>query len=425
MLRVLWFACQPLPAFAEDLGLPIPVRGGWMSSLADGICKGEGVELAVATAMPVSRSTKVKSRGVTNYAIAAQTAGGGERAHDPERALIARCTEVFEDFAPDLVHVHGTEYFYGLLTARGHLRVPALVSIQGLISECRKFYFGGLSLADVRRCQSVPGFIRGSGLVRDSHRWSKRAGSMEPEILAGHRHFTGRTLWDRAHVRAVNPGAAYYHCDDIIRDEFFQAQPWTIRDRVRHSIFAASASYPLKGFHWLLRAGGVLLRDFPDLTIRVADWGGRRTRYRSYTNYLLDLAEEVGLRGRVTPLGEIGPARMAEEFRTAHCFVAPSLVENGCNALHEAMIIGTPAVVSLAGGMTSMVEDRHTALGCPPSDDATMAECIRMIFSNDELAGRMSAAGREVARPRHASDRNTRTMVAIYRDVLAAETGVT
>jgi glycosyltransferase involved in cell wall biosynthesis len=418
-LRALWFTNVPLPEAVSAIGRRPSPRGGWIPALAVAAHSSGKVEVHLASVVGnAPGSETVSPDGVTQHWIE-EPADPRELTLRPGPRLMGQCREIFDRVSPDLVHVHGSEYFFGLLTAEGLLPGPSVLSLQGLVSECAKFYLGGMGLREILRCQSLYGLLRGFGLLHDVRRWEERAREMEGRVLAGQKNFIGRTLWDRAHSRAANPTARYFHCHEVIREPFF-ARKWS-RDRCTpFSIFAATASYPLKGFHWLLRAVAMVRRDHPEVRIRVADDRLRRTRWKSYSNFVLDLAAELGLGDRVDWVGSLGPEEMAAEFERAHCFATASLVENESNSLHEAMIVGTPAVASLAGGMPSGFTDRVDTLGFPPSDEAALAECIRMIFSDDGLARSLSEAARATARGRHASREVAGRLVGIYREILEA-----
>ena len=176
----------------------------------------------------------------------------------------------------------------------------------------------------------------------------------------------------------------------------------------------------MKGFHWLLRAVALLKEQFPQVRVKLADnvvQDGADAN--GYDRYLWSLIRSLQLERHVIMLGPLDSAGMARELSRAHVYVTPSLVENRCNSLAEAMLVGTPAVVSLAGGMISTVKDRATALCFPLGDYAMLAECVRMLFTDDELAARLAAKAREVAVSRHDYAVVGRKLLQIYAAVIA------
>ena len=56
-----------------------------------------------------------------------------------DRVLRTYC-DLVGQWKPDLIHFHGTESAYGLLTARKMVACPALISLQGLMGPYSEWY---------------------------------------------------------------------------------------------------------------------------------------------------------------------------------------------------------------------------------------------------------------------------------------------
>jgi glycosyltransferase involved in cell wall biosynthesis len=263
-MKVLWLTNILMPDLAIALGKTPSSCGGWTVALADALVKSKQVELGIATNIPGVVWRKDKIHGVQYYAIPMPKGKVDRRRLPP--SLIRDYQHVMEDFQPDVIHIHGTEYFHGLLTGRGYLKCPTAISIQGIIDVCQKHYWGNISLGKLLTTRTLRDWVRMDGLIEQKIKWLKRA-RWEREIFAANTAFIGRTLWDRAHTRRLNPKSQYYHCDELIRQPFYDAQ-WDISKIKRHSIFASSASYPIKGFHVLVKAVALLRNEFPDITVR-------------------------------------------------------------------------------------------------------------------------------------------------------------
>jgi glycosyltransferase involved in cell wall biosynthesis len=129
----------------------------------------------------------------------------------------------------------------------------------------------------------------------------------------------------------------------------------------------------------------------------------------------------LGLEAHVVPLGELDAEAVVAQLTQAHVFAFPSFADNSPNSLAEAMLVGVPIVASFAGGIPSMVKDGETALCFPMGDEVMLAECMRMIFSDADLAASLGRKAREVARQRHDPKRIAQRMLEIYRAALATE----
>ncbi|MBN1126164.1 MAG: glycosyltransferase family 4 protein [Sedimentisphaerales bacterium] len=423
-MKVLWLTNMLMPAHAHAVGLVPSPRGGWMPSLAEALVEDGQVELGVATNIFDRREENMMIKGMRYYTIPCSKSSirGG---HMPV-SLIQAYQNAVKDFSPDVIHIHGTENFQGLLTARGHINCPTVISIQGILDVVRRYYWGGMSLFEILTTRTLRDWVRMDGLIEQQLRVTKRA-VFEREVFARNSAFIGRTIWDQAHTRRLNPNARYYHCDEMIRRPFFNGQ-WNIGKIKRHSIFASSASYPLKGFHVLIKAVALLHKEFPDITLRspLANLypklsGVKRfwkyCRVGGYARYLNGLIRAERLENNIVPLPILDAQGMTNELVKAHVFVLPSLIENSPNSLAEAMLVSTPSVASFVGGVPSMVRDGETGLFFPPGDEAILAEQIRRVFLDDQLALELSSKAHDVARRRYCRKKIVTDMIDIYNTV--------
>ncbi len=414
-MRVLWLTNHILPEHAEALGrIPSPV-GGWMPALTDALLETGQVDLGIATNVPGQAWSQKLINGKTYFSIPFRKPNYSKL----PGALVEGYQRAIDAFKPDIIHIHGTEYFHGLLTGRKHIECPTVISIQGLIDVYKEHYWGGMSCKDLIGSRTLRDWIRFDGLIEQKTRFSQRA-RWEREVFASNAAFIGRTQWDKAHTSRLNPNARYYHCEEMLRAPFYETS-WKVDEIKRHTIYAPSASYPLKGFHVLLKAVSVLRREFPAVKLRVPlggfyhsatgmEYFWKQLRSGGYAKYLTDLIMKNGLQSDVFSLGVLEASDVANELKTAHVFVLPSFIENSPNSLGEAMLVGTPSVVSFVGGVPSMVNDRESALCFPPGDAAMLADQIRQIFLQDELASKLSAQSRHVAKARHLRERITSDM---------------
>jgi len=407
-LRILWFTNILMPDLSKALGRKQEVVGGWMSSLLGSMSKLENVEIAVATILPGANHVVEHHYGhVTYYGLPLKKTRGMKLS--PK--FVSACQNIISSFAPDIIHVHGTEDVYGLYTASRTIPCPTVVSIQGLIHVyCHHVRGGGWSAYAGAGKEGVFAYLR--FLIQELH-WHKR-GIFEKKNIAGNKFFIGRTEWDKAHLLAVNPLSRYYHCNETLRSAFYSVR-WDIKEIKRQTIFCTAAHSPLKGFHWLLFALSMLRKEFPEVNIRVAGAPWDSTKgYGFYGRYIKRLIDKHKLNKCITPLKMLTAEEVAAELRSAHVVVIPSLIENSPNSLAEAMLVGTPSVASFVGGIPSMVTDQVDALCVQPGDAACLAHKIRQLFLDDSLAVRLSKNTRERASERHNPDTVVENMMNIY-----------
>jgi glycosyltransferase involved in cell wall biosynthesis len=137
------------------------------------------------------------------------------------------------------------------------------------------------------------------------------------------------------------------------------------------------------------------------------------------TGYERELRERVdaaGLGERVRLLDWVDDATLDGLYRTADCFVFPSLAEGFGLPVLEAMLRGAPVACSNATSLPEIAG--NAALYFDPLDVDAIAVAVRRILEDDELAERLRTAGLERAR-QFSWDETARQTLASYRKALA------
>ena len=137
-----------------------------------------------------------------------------------------------------------------------------------------------------------------------------------------------------------------------------------------------------------------------------------------YNNYLKKEIAKAGLEHNIILLKNLDAKEMSTQFQLAHVFALPSFIENSPNSLGEAMMVGTPSVVAPVGGVTSIVKDEEDALLFPSGDYVALAHKIDRLFSDDELAQKLSKNGKAVAEKRHHIAETTQQYLDIYSEII-------
>lgn len=117
----------------------------------------------------------------------------------------------------------------------------------------------------------------------------------------------------------------------------------------------------------------------------------------SYTPVLEDIAENLGIRDRVTFTGFIRGKELAEELRTHDVFVTASKSENMPISVLEAMASGLPIVAPAALGLSEMVRHGENGFLVAPDDTKDMARRIVEIVRDPALRERFAAASRRLS----------------------------
>jgi len=392
--------------------------GSWMLALLEALSKNREIRLAVACVYPGLPKQKLEVDGVSYFCM---PQGQVRRLfhfvdRDDDPSLVDWCVQVIQEWQPDVIHIHGTERFYGLLTACKGVNVPSVVSIQGILTEyCKwRYTFGELSISDVIAMHNPLRVIRGIGPLWD-YRQILITARRERKIVRINKYFMGRTEWDLAQLRALNPSARYYHVNEMLRPEFITLKQWDLNTCRRHSIIFTNARIPRKGVDILFKAVALLKIRFLDVSIKLAGVDGF---IGEYGKYLRRVAEREGIYNNVEFLGDINAEKMVSALSSSHVFVLSSLIENSPNSLCEAQAVGLPCVATYTGGVPSLISDKETGFMIPIGDASMMADRIAKIFENDSLSVQMSTRARHIALTRHDPDTIVGRHLAVYRDVI-------
>jgi glycosyltransferase involved in cell wall biosynthesis len=96
-------------------------------------------------------------------------------------------------------------------------------------------------------------------------------------------------------------------------------------------------------------------------------------------------------------LGWVEEADLLRLYRDALCVVAPAFDEDYGHTTLEAMRFGKPLVVCAdGGGLPEMVTDGVNGLVVEP-DGAAIAEAVRRLAADPDLAARLGSRGAEIA----------------------------
>ncbi len=422
-MRVLWLCSTPSLG-AAHLGVPAALVGGWTAALEAALRRRGGVDLSVGFPWPDPGVGRFESDGHRYLPFPAYPRGGRLRrllvdssCRLEPAAEVRHLSRVVEAARPELVHVWGTEGFFGLVAGRTDL--PVLIEIQGLRTRYAEVYCRGLTRLDLLRHGSPKRLINGRSLLHGYYRY-RRTAERERRILATAEYLSGRTRWDREATAPLAPGARYFHVDRVLRAPFYEAR-WRRRPAdggLRLVSTVRGNAY--KGIE-VVAACAELLRPRLAGGLRWTVVGVRPgEEVHRIVEHKLGLSfADLGLRlaGR-QPADEV-----ARRLLESDLFVLPAHIENSPNGLCEAMLVGMPTVSTRVGGVPSLVDDGDDGLLVPPGDPRAMAQAILRLAADPGLGDRLAAAARRRAQRRHDPRAIADALVEVYRQILRTRHG--
>ena len=422
-MKAVWTSNIVMPELARHLGIPPLGSGGWLSTDLSALNK-SGYSVAVCTVYSGVFEERCFEAGPNRYYVF------------PPMEL-ARLAEAFQRVLdkeqPDIVQVNGTEFELSLAMARVAPKDKLVVSLQGLTYFVLRHYQSGVPDAYFYDswCKALLRKAKlGAVPPEMEYNDTKRRSVLECETLSLTKNVIGRTNWDKACVRSLNGEASYYYCPRILRSGFYaEENRWALESCRRHTIFISSAAIA-KGAHFVFEALAIVLKKYPDAVLNIAgqvytfptlDQPVQRKSYyeiNGYKGYLHKLFDELRLYGHVNTLGMLSEEEMIRQLRAAHVFVSASSIENNCNSLCEAMMLGTPSVASHVGGVPDLMEHKKEGFLYTYNEPEMLAHYIDEIFSDDALAFSFSENARQRAMEIHNIDKNSERLREIYAAIV-------
>jgi len=174
-------------------------------------------------------------------------------------------------------------------------------------------------------------------------------------------------------------------------------------------LFGTVANFrPKKGHQHLIRAAIHVREAIPEARLVLVGQGPTEAEIRRQVR-------DLGLEETVLFLGQRDDApRLAGSFDV---FVLASVFEGLAIALIEAMVQGTPAVVTSVGGLGEVIRHGENGLVVPPAEPKPLADAIVTLLRDPGLRERLGQAAR-----RRAADFDIRNAVGrvqqVYEEVL-------
>jgi len=412
-MKVLWITNTTFPAVCKELRIPIPVVGGWMYSSASQLLNKYGdIELGVASLYKGKKMKTVKLGDVTYFLLPRSKT---YKLYDKKLESVWK--HIDNLFCPEIVHIHGTEYTHGLSYLNSCNKANVVVSLQGIVSVIERYYYGGIDQKYIKT--TLRDLVKNDSIFKQRSKFKKR-GEFEKIVLKNSKHIIGRTTWDKTHAWTINPRAEYHFCNETLRDEFYKHK-WKVDECEKYSIFLSQAHYPLKGFHQLIQALPLILREYPETRVYVAGNNFLSAvsilKRKGFWEYIRLLLKKNDVTDKVVFTGLLSEKEMCQRYLKSNVFVCPSSIENSPNSIGESQLLGVPCVASFVGGIPDMIKHEETGLLYRFEEIEMLAKSICRIFSNKNLANTISVNSRQVAKQRHNQKINTQKTYEIYQSI--------
>ena len=422
-MKVLWFSVTPLSLNTGDNS---GVEGkGWISSLLQRALAIEGLELVVAyeNYSPNKKETEESERlkivpiNICRYSKR-EILKDMMTKKEVDEYILSESLKIVRMEKPNLIHVFGAEWCFGLLASRTD--IPVVIHIQGLWSQIRNCLLlpGQSSLFDRLKPELLTHPL---GLFARYHYYniSTERHQREEDILRQNNYFMCRTRWDQSIVRFYNRNAKIFHMDEALRRDFMNCNRRWGHGRIRKDtdkriiISTTGACYSIKGPDVVLKTAK-LLRENTDYEIEWKWIGGTDDDIREFEKLTKIKAKDVGLR----MMGTMTAPQMTDELLSSDMYVHTSYSDNSPNAVCEAQYLGLPVIATDAGGVISLFSDHYDRnMIVPVNDPFYLASKILELREDRDKAQLLSNENWIISHERHDYQRITRQLKDTYLQI--------
>lgn len=412
-MKVLWFEVTTPKRYLGGSG----VLAGWQDSLEAVVRGMRNVELFVAfEAESESDASKIDD-GVTympmhiSYSLRDKVIGRFSWS-SKERKVVAASMEVVNEVKPDIIHIFGCEWPFGLIAER--TEIPVVVHIQGsIIPYHNALYPPKYNIWNYVKALklNVPRLLA-SKLVEINN---ESRSEMERKIWSKVSFFMGRTNWDHALANVMHPHCTYFHVEEALRPFFLDAPVrWLGGKQKSIRLFTTGCTTFWKGPDMLLKTARILkdlcvdfewlvAGNFPDTIKKVVE-NSEKCKF-----------SDCG----VNFIGTLQPSELVEELSESTMYVHTAYIENSPNSICEAQALGVPVVSTNVGGIATLLGNGVGGVLIPANDPWQMAYEIVTLASDEKKLKEYSQNGYELAHKRHNVQNIQSQLMGCYMSILA------
>lgn len=411
-MKVLWFEVTPPGKYLGES----MVIGGWQDSLERVLRKCHEVELTICFEVYEPLETRV-IEGVT-YIPMYVAYNSKEKKLSKQtweinaQKLVPNMKKVVEEVKPDIIHVFGTEWPYGLIAE--HTDIPVVIHIQGAIVPYNNaMYPPKYGFFDVLRAIGLTHPLR----IRKAwyeYKYDCSRQQIEQRIWKAVSNYMGRTYWDKALSEMMHPYRKYFHVEEALRSEFTLGQAsWNIPQDDKVTLISTGCSTFWKGPDMLLKTAHALKEYGLNFEWKVAG------SMREDVKRIVEMKEGARFEdNNITFLGFIDPQTLQRHLLSSTMYVHTAYIENSPNSICEAQCLGVPIVSTNVGGISTLIKNGEQGDLVPANDPWQMAYSIIMLSKDKERMLRYSQNSKVVALKRHDDAHIREQLLNVYHELL-------
>ena len=317
--------------------------------------------------------------------------------------------EIINQIQPDIIQIFGLESPFIRIIDK--VKQPFVIHIQGLIAPYLFKYFPRFNSFELLKAKKLRNILSGNNPLNIKREWYKHL-KIESQIYSIIKYCIGRTDWDRRFIKAVAPNAKYFHCQEIMREPFYNVN-WVPSKNEGYILYTTITDNFYKNVDMIYETCIVLEKFSNNLNFK---WRVGGITYN-------DITPKIMSKKKINPqnlclLGKLGAEEIVSELLNANVFVYPSAIENSPNAVEEAMLAGLPIIATYAGGLSTIIENNVTGILVNEGDPYVLAGAIVEMLENYDEGIYMGLNARKTALDRHNPQTVVNEFLNVYKVVL-------
>ncbi|MCF7916344.1 MAG: glycosyltransferase [Candidatus Omnitrophica bacterium] len=325
--------------------------------------------------------------------------------------IIKEYLEIVRVVKPDLIQLFGSEHDHGLILP--YVDIPTVIYIQCVFQIYYHKWYLGITREDVRRYSPLKEKIF-RRTFNQRHQDEYKRAERERLYYKNCNYFIGKTDWDRRAIEILAPHTRYYHCEDMIRNEFFNHKWRGSPDGKSINLISILDDQIYKGLETIIEAVEILENN----SKYKINWYIAGLSDNSRIAKICKKKYKDKFSSNIIFIGKINAVEIAQKMLNTDIYVHPSHIENSCNSICEAMLVGMPIVATATGGTFNLITDKKEGILIQDGDPWSMAGAIKELYVNYGFARKIGINARIRARRRHNPKKIMRELLEIYKDIM-------
>lgn len=383
-------------------------NGGWIESLTSSISQLDDFDVSVAY-FAKRNSPNIKIGNINFFPIDFNNHLFFDRVKrylGLDKSLRKKQTiDLIDKIKPDIIHIFGLECYACDFIKEINFKSKITLHIQGVLFPIYNSFF-------------PPYFLYKYKFFLRPYKTLKLRANKSFDTIKMVKNFSGRTDWDRNIINFFSKNHSYFKIDEILRNEFYESNKWSLKsDDIDSSIIITTTISDVlyKGLDVIFKTSLLLKQQKIKFRWNLIGLHNDSTTIKFYEKNFKKKCSDLN----IYPLGVCNTNTIIENLLNSNLYVHPSYIENSCNSVCEALILGVPTISSNVGGISSFIKDKENGELVPSNDPTLLAARIIKIYGDKTIQQTYSENARNSSLKRHNIEDIISLTVKMYNEIIS------